>query len=113
MTGGSKSKITLRRTSDRGPGSLVAPSEEDGKIPRKKLTQEQETQLLELTGFSRPQLYNRRGWHSERGLATLLDAGDVIEEIHSTHVIIRTAEGSRQTVYNLERETPFLKKLEP
>lgn len=113
MTGGSKSKITLRRTSDREPGAPATPSEDEGKIPRKKLTQEQETQLLELTGFSRPQLYNRRGWHSERGLATLLDAGDVIEEIHPTHVVIRTAEGSRQTLYNLDRETPFLKKLEP
>ncbi|MBI2942953.1 MAG: hypothetical protein HYY25_02025 [Candidatus Wallbacteria bacterium] len=110
MTGGSSSKNTNRRTSDKDPASTPHSAADEAKIPGKRLTSEQEARLKSLTGFTHRQLYNRRGWHSERGVATLLEPGDIIEEIHPTHLVIRTPEGARQTLYNLEKETPFLKK---
>lgn len=109
MTSGSKSKTTNRRTSDKQPEA--PPVSDDTRIPGRKLTADDESRLIQVTGFTRKQLYNRRGWHSERGVATMLEAGDTIESIDENHVVIRTAAGTVQTVYNLEKETPFLKRL--
>ncbi len=109
MTPASKSKNTNRRTSDQ-TAEASEPAEED-QIPGRKLTRAQEAQLMEKTGFSRGQLYNRRGWHSEKGLAAMMDSDDNVVEVHETHVVIQTSSGAVQTLYNLEKETPFLKRL--
>jgi hypothetical protein len=78
------------------------------KLSSRAIDSELEKRLLEAGGFSRKQLYNRRGGHAEKGLALLLDPGDQITDVLPGQARIRTREGTLQTFYNLERSQDFL-----
>lgn len=67
-----------------------------------------EKQLIEVGGFTRKQLYNRRGTPSERGLVTLLEKDDQILEVLPGCVRIKSREGTVQTFYNLDSPQDFL-----
>ena len=81
---------------------------EPAKMRSKKITAELEKQLMETTGLTRSDLYNRRGGLSERGLAPLLETTDEIVEVKKDHVVIRTSDGSIQTFWNLKKDLPFI-----
>ncbi len=81
----------------------------DAKMRSKLISEELEQRLMEVTGLTKSDLYNRRGGLSERGLAALLEQGDTIVEVLDDHVVIQTKDGTQQTYWNLNRELPFLK----
>ena len=85
-------------------------SDDPRKLGSKRISTEEEDALL-AAGFTRGQLYNRRGGLVERGLASLLEPGDVIEAIETGKVLIRTKEGVIQTFWNLTQPQPFLRPL--
>ena len=85
----------------------------DQKMRSKVIPEEIEEQLIDVTGLTKADLYNRRGGIAERGLAALLEPGDTIVEVLSDHVVIETKEGVRQTYWNMARELPFLRTLPP
>lgn len=72
-----------------------------------------EKQLIEVGGFTKQQLHNRRGTPAERGLGTLLEKDDQILEVLPGKVRIKTREGTVQTFYNLDAPQDFLKPVEP
>jgi len=80
----------------------------DAKMRSKLISDDVEERLIAVTGLSKSDLYNRRGGLAERGLAALLEPGDRIVEILPDHVVIETKDGTRQTVWNMNRELPFL-----
>ena len=81
----------------------------DAKMRSKLIDEELEKRLMEVTGLTKSDLYNRRGGLSERGLAALLEPGDTIVEVLADHVVIQTKDGTQQTYWNLNRELPFLR----
>jgi len=81
---------------------------EPAKMRSKKIDAALEIKLMEVAGLTRADLYNRRGGLSERGLAALLEATDEITEVKNDHVIITTADGSKQTFWNMKMDLPFI-----
>jgi hypothetical protein len=79
------------------------------KLGSRLIDAETEKRLIEVGGFSRKQLYNRRGGPAERGLCTLLEKDDQIVEVLPGQVKIKTREGTIQTYYNLEAAQDFLR----
>ena len=78
------------------------------KLSSKHISPEMDKQLSEIGGFSRKQLYNRRGGPTDKGLALLLEPGDELIEVVPGRARIKTREGTVQTFYNLEQPHDFL-----
>ena len=114
-------KLTIKSICDDGVLRMVKDSNKvheheerrksgsDAKMRSKLIDEELEKRLMEVTGLTKSDLYNRRGGLSERGLAALLEPGDTIVEVLDNHVVIQTKDGTRQTYWNLNRELPFLR----
>lgn len=85
-------------------------SDDPRKLGSKRISEDEEAALL-AAGFTKSQLYNRRGGLVERGLASLLEPGDAIESIEPGRVLIRTKEGSHQTFWNLNQTQDFLRPI--
>lgn len=81
---------------------------EPAKMRSKKIDEVLEDKLLNVAGFTRADLYNRRGGLSERGLVALLESTDEICEVKADHVVISTADGSKQTFWNMKKDLPFI-----
>lgn len=96
---------------DADEGDEKRKSDDPRKLTSKKVTDELERELIEIGGFSKKALFNRRGGIGDRGLAALLEAGDTIVEVLPGQVRIKTREGTIQTFYDLEREQDFLKRV--
>lgn len=97
---GETTEIQEKRTTD-----------DQGKLKSKLIDAATEKQLLEA-GFTKKQLYNRRGGPGEKGLATMLDKEDRVIEVRRGQVKIKTREGTVQTFYDLDAPQEFLKPLE-
>jgi hypothetical protein len=104
----------IRKGRNEGPGSTEEKRqvEDPRRMMSKWIDDATEKRLLEA-GFSRKQLYNRRGSPSDRGLASLMEPGDKIIEVLPGMCRIQTREGTIQTYYSLEQDHPFLKKVAP
>ena len=83
------------------------------KLGSRLIDAETEKKLVEVGGFSKKQLFNRRGTPAERGLGTLLEKDDQILEVLPGQVKIKTREGTVQTFYNLEAAQEFLSPADP
>ncbi len=70
-----------------------------------------EARLMEVAGFTRAELYERRGALSRRGLVSFLEPGDKILEVAADHVRIRRKEGPVQTFWNLRRPPAWLRPI--
>lgn len=79
----------------------------DGRLPP-----EVEKRLLEVAGFDRKALYERRGALICRGLAALLERGDEVVEVHPDHARIRRVDGVEQTFWNLDADPPWLTRVD-
>ncbi len=90
-------------------------SDQDELIPAsgERLSPELETQLMEKTGFTRAELYNRRGAITEKGLTGMLVPGDKILETHEDHAVIERPGGIIQTIWNLRKFPAWAKPVEP
>lgn len=97
---GETTEIQEKRTSD-----------DQGKLKSKLIDAQTEKKLLEA-GFTRKQLYNRRGGPGEKGLATMLEKEDRIIEVKAGQVKIKTREGTVQTFYDLDAPQDFLKPVD-
>ena len=88
-------------------------AEDPKRLQSRLIDAETEKRLIEVGGFTKKQLFNRRGTPSERGLGSLLEKDDTILEILPGQVRIKTREGTVQTFYNLDAPQAFLKPWKP
>ena len=88
-------------------------NEDPKRLGSRLIDAETEKKLIDVGGFSKKQLFNRRGTPAERGLGTLLEKDDEIVEILPGQVRIKTREGTVQTFYDLDAPQAFLKPVEP
>lgn len=86
-------------------------AEDPKKLTSRLIDAQTEKKLVEVGGFTRKQLYNRRGTPADRGLGTLLEKEDQIIEVLPGQARIQTREGTVQTFYNLDMPQDFLKPL--
>ncbi|MBI4862328.1 MAG: hypothetical protein HY815_19025 [Candidatus Riflebacteria bacterium] len=98
----------IRKTNLRELAEEKRKADDQKKLRSKWITDELERRLLEVGGFSRNQLYNRRGGPAERGLTSLLETGDQIVDVLPGRVVIKTREGTIQSYYNMEKAHDFL-----
>lgn len=104
-----------------GPGGLRDAADErrrqtrDDDIPEdgERLPPDLEGQLLARAGFTRKDLYERRGPLLRQGLVRLLRQGDQILEVLDDHAVIRKADGSIQTFWNLAKRPAWVTPVEP
>lgn len=102
----------IRKVGDADQIQEKRKNDDPKKLGSRLIDAETEKKLIEVGGFTRKQLYNRRGTPAERGLGTLLEKDDQIIEILPGRVRVKTREGTIQTFYNLEAPQPFLKPIE-
>lgn len=103
----------IRKIGDSAEIQEKRKAENPQKLGSRLIDAETEKKLTEVGGFSRKQLFNRRGTPAERGLGTLLEKDDQIIEVVPGQIKIRTREGTVQTFYNLEAPQEFLRPTEP
>jgi hypothetical protein len=85
-------------------------ADDQKKLRSKWISEDLEKRLIEQGGFSKPKLYNRRGSLSERGLASLMEQGDNVQDVKPGEIRIQTREGTVQTFYDLEAEHDWLRR---
>jgi hypothetical protein len=78
-----------------------------------RLPPDLEGQLLARAGFTRKDLYERRGPLIRQGLARLLQAGDEILEVQEDHAVIRKADGSLQSFWNIAKRPAWVTPVTP
>lgn len=88
---------------------------QDEAIPpdAERLPPDLEGQLMARAGFTRQDLYERRGPLIRQGLARLLRAGDEILEVREDHAVVRKADGSIQSFWNLAKRPYWVTPAEP
>lgn len=78
-----------------------------------RLPADLEGQLLGRAGFTRKDLYERRGPLIRQGLARLLRPGDEILEVREDHAVVRKADGSIQSFWNLAKRPSWVTPVAP
>lgn len=101
----------MRKFADADTVEEKRKNDDPRKLGSRLIDAETEKKLIEVGGFTRKQLYNRRGTPAERGLGTILEKDDQIIEILPGLVRVKTREGTIQTFYNLDAPQPFLKPI--
>jgi hypothetical protein len=66
-----------------------------------------------VAGFTRADLYDRRGPAFRWGLTRFLEPGDQVIEVHADHARIQRKDGHQQTFWNLAKLPPWLRRKEP
>jgi len=81
-------------------------------IPSNEVLDEaMEARLMDMAGFDRNDLYERRGPVTRRGLAHLLEPDDAILAVERDHAVIRRKDGSVQTFWNLRRDPSWIRRI--
>ena len=103
----------IRKKGKQGPAQEKRKAEESERLSSGRIDPATERKLIEVSGFTRRQLYNRRGALWEKGLAAVLDSTDTVVGATEQGALIKTREGTQQTFYNLDRPQPFLAPIAP